>query len=638
MAAILCAPCLGFGYLWDDYFFLTSGAKAHLLPSSNATFYRPIPLAGYFGALSVLDPSHGTLAHILSLTVLLGAIVLLTLLVSRLCGSRAGILAGLVFAAYGQVAAMVGWISASQDLFAILFVIAALYCRDRGWDVAAIACAAAALLCKETALAVLALLVFWDSLVGRPAGNRWLTIVGCVLVLIGWAAIHPGLHQLLGGHSTSIGYVGVGGAGLWAFKLGRYFTTLFNLPPWGLHATWRPDLTGYAFAALLVMLLTLRLASQRERGTQATTLPLTRVLAIAALLAIPSLLLPVVLVRYSAPHFTCMAAMGVAIFLGPALARQNTWVAGLALTVFLFLGIFSRGVKAQEVALSVQERGDPWIGTETSMIETSEAARDVRGNFKKVLPSLQKGSQVVVSMGPIGRGLQMELVDGQALRLWYGDPTLHTTLIRDRRSGAASEILVRITNGLDVIAIDPDTGKVRSAYGAEPDPKEINRPLKNYARALAAGGETDRAIRIVRTVDRTEAGDLNVFNRRLIASMLLAAGRRSEADSVMKDTPAFARDVALQAVTMLQAEASSSERLDTSAFEALGLSSHDPETLRWIMRDLGKNGFTSQSAWFAQKLKAVAPADREAADVLDRAARAGIQPQREPGRLGALAL
>jgi hypothetical protein len=268
------------------------------------------------------------------------------------------------------------------------------------------------------------------------------------------------------------------------------------------------------------------------------------------------------------------------------------------------------------------------------MIEASGAARDVRSNVQKVLPAIPKGSQVVISIAPIGQGVQMALVDGQALSLWYRDPTLRTVMVRDRRIAAPSELLVRVTRALDVIAIDPDSWKFRTAYGAEPDLSELDHPVKNYARAVAAAGDTDRAIRIVENLDRVESGDLNAFNHRLIASMLLAAGRRPEADSLLAATASFPRDAALRLVATLQVDASPSEVLDGAAFEAFGLSSRDPETIRWIMRELQRQGFVAQAAWFALKL----PGDSEAAKVLRKAAQMGLRPQREPGRLGRLAL
>jgi hypothetical protein len=210
-------------------------------------------------------------------------------------------------------------------------------------------------------------------------------------------------------------------------------------------------------------------------------------------------------------------------------------------------------------------------------------------------------------------------------------------MIRDRRTGQPSEVFVRVTRDLDVITIDPDRLEVRSSGGAF-DLREIKRPVMNYARAVAAAGDADRAIRIMENLKRDESGDVDAFTSRLIASMLLASGRRREADSVLVATAPFPREVALNLVASLQADASPSGRLDDAAFEAFGLSSGDPEAIRQVMRDLQGWGFSAQAAWFAQKLKRLAPADSEATEVLRKAAQMGVEPQREPGRLGRLAL
>ena len=95
-------PCIDLGYFWDDFYFLSfqnhGGIWARLLPEAQAAFYRPIPLGVYFKMLSLLDPRNGALGHLLSLAALAGTVVLLVTLVSRLCGPRAGLFSGLLFA------------------------------------------------------------------------------------------------------------------------------------------------------------------------------------------------------------------------------------------------------------------------------------------------------------------------------------------------------------------------------------------------------------------------------------------------------------------------------------------------------------------------------------------------------------
>jgi len=318
-----------------------------------------------------------------------------------------------------------------------------------------------------------------------------------------------------------------------------------------------------------------------------------------------------------------MPALGAAIFLGPVLAKQGRLVAIAALAAFSLLGTWSRGSRAER----------EWVLSEPAMVEAAGAVRTVRANLWSLYPVLPRGSQVVLSFGTRGiRGIQSALIDGQALSLWYRDPTLRTVTTAERRSGEGAESFLRVTNDLDVIAFDLDPFGVRSTRPGPPDLAEIDQPLNNFARALAAGGETDRAVRILEGLTLMESGELVPYNRRLIASMFLASGRRAEGDSLLAVSAPFPREVALQLVTRLLADASTSEELDTAAFEAFGLSASDPATLRGVMRSLQQAGALAQAAWFAEKLEHVAPGDASAAEVRTIAAARGVTPRRDPPR------
>jgi hypothetical protein len=564
------------------------------------------------------------LGHVLNLAALVGALVLLVNLVSRLRGPRAGLFSGLIFASYGPVASLVAWTSGSQDLFAILFVVAALLCRHQGKSVAALLCATAGLLCKEPAIAAFPVLILWDWLVGRKAVRPKLQLVGYLSVALIWAVVHPGIHLLAAQRfaSGTAGYVGIQHPERWGLYLSRYTMSLFHLPPPGLTTSWWDDRVRYGVAALVILVGGLWYLDRRgAHRASASTVPLTRIAMISALFAVPTLLMPTILVRHWAPYFTCIPALGAALLFGPVLAKAGGLTATAVLATFLMLGTWYRGVHAER---------EPVL-SERAMVEASRAVRLVRENFGKLFPTFPRGSQVLLSVGATGmRGIQTALVEGQALSLWYRDPTLRTLTTRERRSGAPAEYLVRVTDNLDVLAIDPDSLRVRSAWGAPPDLAEIDPPLNNYARAIAADGDTDRAIRIMNGLSGIESGDLIAYNNRLIASFLLAAGRRREADSILATSEPFPKDVARTVVHRLLAEASKSEPLDNATFEAFGLSSTDPETIRWIMLELQKEGSMAQAAWFAQKLGRLAPGDAQSAEVLRRAAAMGVRPQREP--------
>ena len=625
---VLNLPCIDLGYFWDDFYFLSfqdhGGFRAHLLPEAQAAFYRPIPLGVYFKILALLDPRNGALGHLLNLAALVGTVVLLVRLVSRLCGPRAGLFSGLLFASYGNVPGLVAWISGSQDLFVMLFVVAAFLLRQRGKDIAALACAAAGVLCKEPAIAAFPVLILWDRILGRPPRRPVFQIVGYGVVALLWAVIHPGVHLLAGRgfQSGATMYVGLEHSERWGLYLCRYLLTLFNVPPPGLAASWWEDRAAYGIAALVMLVAGLVfLARQRRLWTSPPSCSLARMGMISTLFVIPSLLMPAILVRHWAPYFACLPALGVALFLGPVLARRGMLISTLALSIFLLLGVWYRGARADEES----------ILTERAMVEASQAVRTVRAHFQKLFPTLPKGSEVLVSFGTSGiRGIQSVLIEGQALRLWYRDPTLRTVRTRERVPGAPAEYLVRVTDDLDLVAFDPQTLRVRSATNAAANPAEIHRSVNEYARAIAAGGDTDRAVRIMEGLTRIEPAELGTYNRRMIASMLLAAGRRKEADSTLAATPPFPRNVALALVFGLMADPSPSEGLDDAAFEAFGLSARDPAVLGTLMFGFERNGSLPQAAWYARRLRQVSPGDSSSAEILTRAAREGITPRREP--------
>ena len=627
LVLVLNLPCIDLGYFWDDFYFLSfqdhGGLRAHLLPAAQGTFYRPIPLGVYFKILALLDPRNGALGHLLNLAALVGTVVLLVTLVSRLCGPRAGLFSGLLFASYGNVPGPVAWISGSQDLFAMLFVVAAFLLRQRGKDIAALACAAAGVLCKEPAIAAFPVLLLWDRILGRPPRRPVFQIVGYGLVALLWGVIHPGIHLLAGRgfKSGATMYVGLEHSERWGLYLWRYLLTLINVPPPGLAASWWENRAAYGIAALVMLIAGLVFLARQKRLGTPPSCSLARVGMISALFVIPGLLMPTILVRHWAPYFACLPALGVALFLGPVLARRGAITATLALSIFLLLGVWYRGARAEEES----------ILTERAMVEASQAVRTVRANFQKLFPTFPRGSEVLVSFGTSGiRGIQSAMIEGQALRLWYRDPALRTVRTKERVPGAPAEYLVRVTDDLDLVAFDPQTLLVRSATQATANPAEIHRSVNEYARAIAAGGDTDRAVRIMEGLTRIEPAELGAYNRRMIASMLLAAGRRKEADSALAATPPFPRNVALALVFGLMADPSPSERLDDAAFEAFGLSARDPEVLRTLMLGFERNASLAQAAWFARRLRQLSPGDSSSAEILTRAAREGITPRREP--------
>ncbi len=626
VAVLLCIPCLGLGYFWDDYPFLTFDGRGdfrkYLLPSPDLTFYRPISQGLYFFLLRLVALGSGLVGHIMNLALLVGAVGLLVAFVSRLAGKRAGLFSGLLFASLGCVPSLVAWVSCDQDLLAIVFVLAALLLRDRGRNLLALLCATAAVFSKEPAIAAFPLLVFWDRILGRPSRRPWVQILGYASAALAWLLVHPGIHVLAGRgfRSGATGYVGIEHPERWGGYMVRYVETLVNIPPARFTTTWWESRVPFGIAALAALCLGLLLLDRTlARHDAARSVPLGRIAGIAALFGVPTLLMPAILIRHWAPYFACIPAVGLAILAGPVLARQRAIVAVLVLGLFLLLGVRYRGLQSREEL----------VWTERLFDQVGGSLNSVRSSFRSMFPRFPRGAEVLISVESTGlRGIRRTLLDWQALQVWYRDPTLRGVDVLERKPGAPSEYLARVTTDLDVIRIDPDQERVTSNNPAAVDITEVGRPLRNYARAVAAGGDIDRAVRLTEWLARMESGWGTAYAHHLSAMFLLYGGRRDEASKILATTPAFPREDALAVVRRLLAEPSESEKLDDTAFEAFGLSSSDPEAIRWIMRDFVHDGALAQAAWYAQRLLRLAPGDPEGLGVIHDAERSGATPRR----------
>jgi len=620
-------PLLGLGYFWDDILFLTGGRVGggparFLRPEAGEAFYRPVAQGLYFLFLRAVDPANGFIGHALNLVALLAATALLVSLVSDLVGRRAGMLAGLVFAASGQVPSLVGWISCSQDLFAILFTLAALWLRNRERHWPAIACIATAILCKETAAIALPVLALWDRIASRKTGGRALRILPYALLGLVWIVIHPGIHALAGHGfaSGATGYVGIEHPSRWGTYLLRYLMTLSNLPPAGFARPWPDDLSAVAMIALAMLVSALvaydggpMRAARADRARA-----LHSVAWLGVLIGAPTLLLPTMLVRHWAPYFAAFPAVGVALLTGPWLARRSKLFVIVCLSLFTVFGVWCRGIAAPE---------EP-VWTESVLKDAARATATVRDHFRIVFPRIPPRSQVVLSVGTTGvQGIRGTLVDYQALRVWYGDSSIRAVHTLQRDPGAETELLARVTSDLDVIAIDTHSGGTRTS-GPKPDWYLVGRTLRNYAREVVADGDVEGGVRTMDILSKIEPAEIRPYNRRLVAMMLIAGGRRMDANALLAVTPGFEPSDARKFVERLLAEASSSESLDMAAFEAFGLRADDPETLRWMVREIRGEGSMGQAAWWAGRLARVAPGDPEASAILKETAAAGITPSR----------
>jgi hypothetical protein len=613
-AALLGAPRLGLGYFWDDYHFLTSrGANnplVYLLPTASDPYYRPIPEGLYAQLLRLVDPHHGLVGHAINLLLFALATALLVQLVARLAGRRAGVVAGFAFAATGAIPSLVAWVSGSHDLFAIVFLLAAMLFRDSGRNVVALVAAACALLSKESAVAVLPVLVFWDALTGKRPARPARDALAYGLLTLAWVAVHPGVRALLahGFQSGATGYVGLEHPERWARYLARYAETLWNVPVTGASTRWPADLTLWAVAALAVLVTGVALGgTRRTTPREAGSLPSThRLVLLGILLAIPTLLLPTFLVRPWVPYLVAPSALGASLLLAVGLRRAPLGVTVAALAIFLGLGVWCRGI--------LLPRELVW--SEPVLLDASQAIHRVERNFRTLRPSIPKGSQVLVSVASTGtRGINSTLLGGQALSLWYDDPTLKTERPELRRTGFTGDLLFRVTEGLDVVEIEPDQCLFRST-AASVDAFDIGRPISTYARGVAASGDAERSVRILERLAQIDGGYLRSYELRLAAMAALWVGNQTAAGRLVTAADSLPREAALDLMAKVFGEPTAQAGLDSCAFQAFNISPDDPDALRHLMRLYRDMGYTAQAEHFASRLQRILPQDPEVARVL----------------------
>ena len=170
--ALLYAGAIGNGFFNDDYLFLEQ-ARTHpalgslLSPGAIGNFFRPLSRQLYFEVLTPLGGGQPLIFHAVNFALFLAALALLFDLLAGLL-PRGGAAAGtLYFALLPLQRVNLTWISCSQDLLALMFVLAAFAFVRRGRPRMALAAALGAVASKEIALGLPVALVAWSFFIER---------------------------------------------------------------------------------------------------------------------------------------------------------------------------------------------------------------------------------------------------------------------------------------------------------------------------------------------------------------------------------------------------------------------------------------------------------------------------------------
>lgn len=607
VAALLSLPCIDFTYLWDDYVFLNNALTANLrdwLPRADDPFYRPISRALYFGIVAPLGMRGALLAHLLNLAYLMVAATGLTLLAARIRSVPFGLLAGGLFVGMSAVPALVGWASCSQDLLAIDFVLLALLARRHGRDGLALLAFAAALLSKETALAMAPALVAWDWIVRRRPDRLPLqaALYGGIVMI--WAGIHPAVRVLLarGLAPGATGYVGLTGPATWLHYVARYLSVLTNLRLGRFDPTWAPATTVYlALVALAAALGLWSLVRERwpEPSRDVTDRPAAgRIALLGAALAIPPLVMTSTIISSWAPYYAAFPMIGLSLLAALLLERVPAAPRAAVIAAYLALGIWARASDLDSLHV-----------TERLLRPSSASMRRVEAEFRKLAPRIPSGTDVIISVQAAGTPrvyAQMYLYE--PIRLWYQDPTLHMVKPIRYHPSDRPMLLAVIGPDLDVVFVDLDTFATHSASGRTPAYETCEKALRALAVGVGGAGYAEQGAGLLLRIPNVDA-DSKSIHWRTAAMLLLAAGRSATGDSLIAAAPPMERWVSLINLHAILAEQPPVVVYDAAALHAFGIRPDDADALRDLSGWLSRLGYAEPARRLALRLLAIRPRD-----------------------------
>jgi hypothetical protein len=618
LALVLAGSTLAWPFLWDDFDFLGRAATfspRDLLPSSDIIFYRPVSREIYFWLLYHVGGASPIVAHVMSAAIIAGILLLVMSIARKLAGCRAAVISALVLAASAAAPLALGWISAVQDLLCCLFALAAIRLQLSRRTITAALMMLAALLSKETALAFAPIPVAIAYLSGRDRSSILRAGIAQGAVVALWAVIHPSIRGMLLGSSpsgTAGGeYVAFQGTGA-AQSIAEGLTLSLNLP-WLASMSIPSHIVLWAIAGTALLLgaiiLLYRVCPQ---GTEAHDPPNSTarvsdstLLATIGLMAwLGAIMVTSLVVHRWFTYYALVPATGLSLMAGLFLRRSKPIALLAALSLFLWVGIGSRGAPL-----------DPEVPSELNFREAGIALTQVEHGFKKLRPMLPPDANVFVSVQTRGHGgLYRHLFRAQPLRVWYHEPRLWVLDPNRRRGVVGEDFLFWIAPELDVWEINPVTLQPRG-------PKQVislaqyQKALRGYAFGLAGMGAVDRAVQILTTMPEPSA-QVAAFDRRSAAALYFAAGREPEAGEILAKTAKFDRAQSIGAAAALLNEPITGLDLDVPAMRAFGLDPNDLDALRTLMRYLLALHAPDAASRIALRVLAQAPGDAEASSVV----------------------
>lgn len=613
LALVLALPCLGFSFLSDDYPFLQRGAAfgaGQLVPSAESVFYRPISRELYFALLAKAG-NRPLVGHVANAVLLAATVLLLTVLARRVGGTRFALVTGFLFGALGSLPLLVGWISCSQDLLAMAFLLGALNLALRGKHLLAAGLSLAALWSKETAVFFMPGLVFC-ALQSQPERRSPVRLVSSYAVAFGaWLALHPTLRRFLvhGPVSGSGGYVGWDNPHV-ARNLVGILGATGNVPVLGPLPPWPSALNVVLAAALALLLASFWLY---DRSGPATALPGTsrrRIVAIGALLGVLPAFLTTISVKHWFPYYGCMPAIGLSMLFALLMIEWRPMATLAAISVFLIMGIWSRA----------SDRGKATVPTEENFRRASECCLRIEADVHRLRPSFPESARVYMAiLAPQEAGIHLHLIHYHALSTWYWDPTLVTRPAEYQDQTGGPTYLFWITPRCEVFEITLPGLRVRSP-GARPVYSDYQRTLRSQALGRWAAGDPQGGVSLLLRMQEADSASWG-FDHRLAAALLYAAGRPSEAEILMRDAPALSREDAVAAGAAALTPELPRSGLDVGVFRAFEFDESDPELYRALMFYFSDRVLLKKARHMAERLLAIRPGDEDARAMIEAIAK-----------------
>ena len=414
---------LSAGFLNDDHLFLEEArtrtlTEAWSAPQGLANFFRPLSRQVWFGLLTPVAGGHALVFHLANLAVFLAALALLVDLLLLWVPLSAALAGVLWFALLPLQRVNLTWISCSQDLLALAFVLATLAFHRRGRDRLAWLMYLAAVLSKESALPLPALLFLWDWRVERrPLGSALRRVLIYLIPLLLWVAGETRLRAAGGAVAARLQF---GATELAANLLHTTLSLLGIEYPSGLLdglLAAGPSVIALALLAPLALWFPARTTAQRESTHSSTAIVF---FALSWILLFALMPWPLAAV-WSAYYFT-LAAIGGAVLVALAARRLTRWpFLGL-----LMLALWWHAGVSAIPAFAVQE--SPWNTTSRLTAYYFERGAMLSARLAKALrrvePRPAAGTRFFFATLPPFAGFQMG--NGAAIRSLYRDRSLES--------------------------------------------------------------------------------------------------------------------------------------------------------------------------------------------------------------------